>query len=92
MCVVQALKHKVQGNSLNNIMTFIMQTSLVKSASFFQLACARLNSYGHQHHCEKQTPYDIHGKSILLLGRQGACIYLFPSYNLVVNLWIDQLC
>jgi hypothetical protein len=56
-----------------------MQTSLVKSASFFQLACARLNSCGHQHHCEKQRPYDIHGKSILFLGRQGACIYLFPS-------------
>jgi hypothetical protein len=55
-------------------MTFIMQTPLVKSASFFQLVCARLNSCGHQHHYEKQRPYDIHGKSILLLGRQGACI------------------
>jgi hypothetical protein len=86
------LSIKLQGSSLNIIMTFIMQMSLVKSASFFQLACAHSNSYGHQHHCEKQTPYDIRGKSILLLGRQGACIYLFPSKNRVVNLWIDQLC
>ena len=59
-------------------MDIITQTSLVKSASFFQPACARLNSYGRQYHCEKQTPYDIHGKSILLLGRQGA-LYLSPG-------------
>ena len=54
------------------LLTVITQTSLVKSASFFQPACARLNSYGLQHHCEKQTPYDIHGKSILLLDHLGA--------------------
>jgi hypothetical protein len=56
------------------LLTVITQTSLVKSASFFQPACVRLNSCGLQHHCEKQTSYDILGRSILLLGRQGACI------------------
>ena len=59
-------------------MTFIMQTSLVKSESFLQPACARLIPYGRQYHCEKQTLYGTHGKSILLLGRQDA-LYLSPG-------------
>ena len=45
---------------------------LVKSSSLSQSACARLNAYDRQYHCEKQIPYDIHGKSILLLGHLGA--------------------
>jgi hypothetical protein len=78
-------------------MTLIMQTSLVKSASFFQLDCVRLNSYGRQHHCEKQTPYDIHGKSILLLGRQGACIYISPQHRIALLIYglinyLDSFC
>jgi hypothetical protein len=60
-------------------MTFIMEMTLVKSASFFQPACVRLNSYGRQYHCEKQTPYDIHGTSILLLGPQGAMYNSLPK-------------
>jgi hypothetical protein len=62
----------------DKLTTLIMQTSLVKSESFLQPACARLIPYGRQYHCEKQTPYDTHGKSILLLGRQGA-LYLSPG-------------
>jgi hypothetical protein len=49
-----------------------MQWSLVRLVSLFQPSCVQLNPYDHQHHCEKQIPYDIHGKSILLLGHLGA--------------------
>ncbi len=51
----------------------------MKSSSLFQLSCGRLNPYGHQHHCEKQIPSCIHDKSILLLGRLGACMYISLS-------------
>ena len=49
-----------------------MQRSLVKSMSLFQPPCVRLSRHDHQHHCEKQIPYDIHGKSTLLLDHLGA--------------------
>jgi hypothetical protein len=45
-----------------------------------------LNPYDRQHHCEKHIPYDIRGKSILLLGHLGACMYLSARCNSVVNL------
>ena len=51
-----------------------MQRSLVKLVSLFQPCCVHLNPYDRQHHCEKQTPYDILGKSILLLDHLGACM------------------
>ena len=50
-------------------------THLVKSSSFVQSAYARLNPYDRQYHCEKKIPYDIRGKSILLLGHLGACMH-----------------
>ena len=56
-----------------------MQRSLVKSVSLIQPSCVRLNPHDRQHHCEKQIPYDIHGKSILLLGHRGACINLLQD-------------
>jgi len=89
----QALKHKNTGQqSLCHYKIFFMQRSRGISSSPFQPSCARLNPYDRQHHCEKQIPYDIHGKSILLLGHLGACMYLSARCNSVVNLWIDQLC
>jgi hypothetical protein len=33
--------------------------------------CAQLNPYGDQYHYEKQMPFCIHDKSILLLGHLG---------------------
>jgi|RhiMetdeSRZDD1v2_1073273.scaffolds.fasta_scaffold417261_3 hypothetical protein len=33
--------------------------------------CAQLNPYGGQYHYEKQMPFCIHDKSILLLGHLG---------------------
>jgi hypothetical protein len=79
------------------LLTVITQTSLVKSASFFQPACVRLNSYGLQHHCEKQTPYDIHGRSILLLGRQDACVYISSQDRIALLIYglinyLDSFC
>jgi len=68
-------------------------THLVKSSSFVQSAYARLNPYDRQYHCEKKIPYDIRGKSILLLGHLGACMHSPPPRcNSVINLRIDQLC
>ena len=68
-------------------------THLVKSSSFVQSAYARLNPYDRQYHCEKKIPYDIRGKSILLLGHLGACMHSPPPrWNSVINLRIDQLC
>src|SRR5215212_9453793 len=79
------------------LLTFITQTSRVKSASFFQPACVRLNSYDLQHHCEKQTPCDIHDRSILLLGRQGALIYLSSQDRIALLIYglinyLDSFC
>jgi hypothetical protein len=52
-----------------------------------------LNPYDRQYHCEKKIPYDIRGKSILLLGHLGACMHSPPPRcNSVINLRIDQLC
>jgi hypothetical protein len=45
---------------------------LVKSSSPFQSSCGWLDPYGRQHRCEKQIPYDIHDKSMLLLDHLGA--------------------
>jgi len=45
---------------------------LAKSSLLFQSARARLNPYDRRYHCEKQIPFCIHGKSILLLGHLGA--------------------
>ena len=76
----QPLKHKNTGQqSLCHYKIFFMHRSLVISSSPFQSAYARLNPYDRQHHCEKQIPYDIHGKSILLLGHRGACINLLQD-------------
>jgi hypothetical protein len=55
------------------IYNIIMPMSpLAKSSLPFQSACVRLNPYGRRYHCEKQIPFCIHDKSILLLGRLGA--------------------
>jgi hypothetical protein len=55
----------------NNII--MSMSPLTKSSSSpFQSACVRLNPYDLQHHCEKQIPFCIHDKSILLLGHLGA--------------------
>jgi hypothetical protein len=64
----------MQNHSLYVIIRFFMQRSLVKSVSLFQPSCVRLNPHDRQRHCEKQIPYDIHGKSTLLLGHLGACM------------------
>jgi hypothetical protein len=53
-------------------MMIMLMSQLVRSTSLVRLACARLNPYDRQYHCEKQIPYDIRGKSILLLGHLGA--------------------
>jgi hypothetical protein len=53
---------------------------LMKSSPF-QSSCARLNPYGLQHHCEKQIPFCIHDKSILLLGRLDA-LSVYLSFSL----------
>ena len=51
----------------------------MKSSLLFQLCRGPLNPYGLQHHYEKQIPSCIHDKSILLLGRLGACAYISLS-------------
>ena len=65
-----------------NIMPELLKSS---SSSFFQSSCARLNPYGHQHHCEKQIPSCIHDKSILLLGHLGACVYYISLFLFAVD-------
>ena len=65
---------KMKGLQLLCIIRFFMQRSLVKSVSLFQSSHAHLNSYDRQYRCEKQIPYDIRDKSILLLDHQGACM------------------
>jgi hypothetical protein len=69
-----------------------MQRSLVKSESLFQPSYVRLNFYDRQYRCEKQIPYDIRGKSKLLLDPLGALCNLLRRCNRVVNLRSDQLC
>jgi len=49
-----------------------MQRFLEKSVLPFQYSYVHLNPYDHLCHYEKQIPYDILGKSTLLLDHQGA--------------------
>jgi hypothetical protein len=60
---------------------------LVKSSSPFQSSCARLNPYDRRCHCEKQIPYDIHDKSMLLLGHLGASNIKSPK----MDTWASNL-
>ena len=56
------------------MMMIVMSMSQVMkySSSFLQSACAQLNPYDRRYHYGKKIPYDIRGKSILLLGHLGA--------------------
>ena len=56
-----------------------LKSASLKSSSPFQSSCVLLNAHDLQYRCEKQIPFCIHDKSILLLGHLDAYLSLCTS-------------